>query len=178
MISVSLILMLNLGGLVYADESIPNDVTSIITTGSTSNTTTSKKEMTIGISSKYEIIVQNDDAFTGLDSFMENYTLPEMSAETKQLLFKSLTSLVVSVITGDGSYTLETFKTAFIEICTSYGIDITEDFMENLDKYISKYLDDEFESNETNVMLNSIYVSLGFIIILLIALWQGGGSFR
>lgn len=174
-LSTGLLCVFSFGGLTYADENTSTNVTNVDTSRSNIDTTSTFDEVTIG-ASQYEIIVKNDDAFTGLE-FVESYTLPEMSSGTKTLLLRSLTSLVVSVITGDGFYTLETFKDAFIEVCASYGLDITEDFLNSLDKYTSTYLDDEFENSETNIILNSIYISLGFIIILLILLWQGGGSF-
>lgn len=193
---ISCIFMSNLGGVIHVNASIDSNIDNVSSTSSVpvdnaseSTTTTSKKSTTgtktekakIG-ESKFNIVVSNDDMFTGLDTLIDAYTTeqyaPQISAETKATITKLLTSLVISVATGDSSYTLETFKDAFVKILVEHGVNVTDDVIEAIIKYATHYLDDEFENNETNVILDSIYISLGFITILLIALWQGGGSFR
>lgn len=144
----------------------------IVSSVTTTLNTTSKNTLVLG-ESKMNIVVSNDDMFTSLDTLLTTYT-PQLSNDTKKMLSKALVSLVVSVVTGDGSYTLETFKDAFVQICTQYGVEITEDFLDAITKYATYYLDSEFEQNETDAMLSAIYSSLGFISILLVLIWIGG----
>lgn len=185
----SMFLAINLiGGVVYADDITSNNINNVSSSSSissdniiksTSNTNksyevrTTEQKTTIG-QSNFNIVVSNDDMFTNLDTFVDNYTFPGMSAETKQLLLKSLTSLVISVITGDSSYTIDTFKSAFVDICVSYGIDITDDFLQSLDKYTSKYLDDEFEQVEEENLLVWIGGTVGLMTTLFITSQLGG----
>lgn len=154
----------------YAD--VVSTTTSLPITTTTTTTTTSNS-LIIGKSS-IDIVVSNDNLFTGLDTLISSYVPQSIDNNTKTLLTKSLISLVVSVVTGDSVYTLETFKDAFVQICLQYGIEVTEDFLDAITKYATHYLDSEFEQGQTDIYLSSIYSTLGFISIVLVLIWIGG----
>jgi hypothetical protein len=125
-----------------------------------------------------EVIVTSADMFSSLDTILDTYSPATMDIDTKLQLTKTLTSLVISVVTGDVSYTLDTFVQSFTDILIEYGVEVTEDIVDAITKYAVYYLDEQFEQNSTDIYLGGIYSSLGFITVLLIALWQGGGNFR
>lgn len=189
----SLILVFSVGGVVYADDGIDSSVDNVSSTTSISSNNTSKststtskksstgttteKEAGIG-QSNFNIVVSDDDMFTGLETLLNAYTTeqyaPQMTTETKAILTKLLTSLVVSVATGDGSYTLETFKDTFVQILVEHGVNVTEDVIDAITKYAVHYLEDDLEDNETEDYLVWIGGTLGMMTTLFITSQMGG----
>lgn len=165
------------GGLIYADENTVSNVIDSSIAGTTSNssvTTTKQKvttESTIGVSN-LNIVLSSDDALTGLSTLTDFYG-SNLSADTKQALLKDLTSLVVGVI-SNGGFTLDSFKTAFIEILVKYGIEITEDLTNAIVKYAVHYLNDDFEQEDNETLLILISGSLGLMTTLFVTSQQGG----
>lgn len=194
LISACLITSL-IGGVVYADDSTSSNIDNVNSSSSVSSdntikgvTTTSTKhevgttkqttkKTTIGQSS-FNVIVTNDDMFTGLETLLDAYTTeqyaPQMTAETKATITKLLTSLVVSVATGDSSYTLQTFKDAFVQILVKYGINITDDVVDAITKYAVHYLEDDLEEDDTDTYLVLISGTVGMMTTLFITSQMGG----
>lgn len=194
LISACLITSL-IGGVVYADDSISSNIDNVNSSSSVSSdntikgvTTTSAKheigttkqttqKTTIGQSS-FNVIVTNDDMFTGLETLLDAYTTeqyaPQMTAETKATITKLLTSLVISVVTGDSSYTLQTFKDAFIQILIDYGINVTDDVIDAITKYAVHYLEDDLEEDDTDTYLVWIGGTVGMMTTLFITSQMGG----
>lgn len=196
LISACLITSLSLiGGVVYADDSTSSNIDNVNSSSSvssdntiksTSNTTSkhevgttkqTTKKTTIGQSS-FNITVTNDDMFTGLETLLDAYTTeqyaPQMTSETKAIITKLLTSLVVSVATGDSSYTLETFKEAFVKILVEHGINVTDDVVDAITKYAVHYLDDDLEEDDTDTYLVWIGGTVGMMTTLFITSQMGG----
>ena len=196
LISACLITSLSLiGGVVYADDSTSSNIDNVNSSSSVSSdntikgvTTTSTKhevrttkqttkKTTIGQSS-FNITVTNDDMFTGLETLLDAYTTeqyaPQMTSETKAIITKLLTSLVVSVATGDSSYTLQTFKDAFIQILINHGINVTDDVVDAITKYAVHYLDDDLEEDDTDTYLVWIGGTVGMMTTLFITSQMGG----
>ena len=193
LISACLITSL-IGGVVYADDSTSSNIDNVNSSSSVSSdntikgvTTTSTKhevgttkqtqKTTIGQSS-FNVIVTNDDMFTGLETLLDAYTTeqyaPQMTAETKATLRKLLTSLIVSVATGDSSYTLQTFKDAFVQILVKYGINVTDDVVDAITKYAVHYLEDDLEEDDTDTYLVWIGGTVGMMTTLFITSQMGG----
>lgn len=158
-------------------DSVDFDVTTAVETGTITETDTTQIFADQTSAEGLNVVVTNDNMFTGLDTIVNTYSV-DLPSETKTLMLKSLCSLIVSVVSGDASYTLDSFVTSFTEILGQYGVEVTDDIVDAVTKYAVYYLDDCFEQNDTNMYLSGIYSSLGFITVLLIALWQGGGNFR
>lgn len=194
LISACLITSL-IGGVVYADDSTSSNIDNVNSSSSVSSdntikgvtTTTGKyevgttkqttKKTTIGQSS-FNIVVTNDDMFTGLETLLDAYTTeqyaPGITAETKSTLTKLLTSLIVSVATGDSSYTLQTFKDAFIQILVKHGINVTDDVVDAITKYAVHYLEDDLEEDDTDYYLVWIGGTVGMMTTLFITSQMGG----
>lgn len=170
---------MNLGGFVYADDSSNSSVSNVDSSvdSSSSSVTTTTKETVIGYSS-FNIVVSNDDMFTGLEVLVDAYTSDDYASEitpaVKLTLLKLLTSLVISVVTGDVSYTLDTFVDAFVQILVDNGINVTEDVIDAITKYAVHYLGDDLEQDSTDTYLIWIGSSLGLMTTLFITSQQGG----
>ena len=196
LISACLITSLSLiVGVVYADDSTSSNIDNVNSSSSvssdntiksTSNTTSkhevgttkqTTKKTTIGQSS-FNITVTNDDMFTGLETLLDAYTTeqyaPQMTAETKATLTKLLTGLIVSVATGDSSYTLQTFKDAFIQILINHNINVTDDVVDAITKYAVHYLEDDLEEYDTDTYLVWIGGTVGMMTTLFITSQMGG----
>lgn len=195
LISACLITSCLIGGVVYADDSTSSNIDNVNSSSSVSSdntikgvTTTSTKheigttkqttkKATIGQSS-FNVIVTNDDMFTGLETLLDAYTTeqyaPQMTAETKATITKLLTSLVISVVTGDSSYTLQTFEDAFIQILIDYGIDVTDDVTDAITKYAVHYLEDDLEEDDTDTYLVWIGGTVGMMTTLFVTSQMGG----
>lgn len=175
-----------IGGGVYvsADTTGVSDSFSVTTdSGVTSTCTKSSKAIegraettrgtTIGTSGTGQIIVSTDTMFTGLETLVDFY-VPELSVEVKKTLLSSLNDLVITVISGDSGYTIDTFKVAFLEILSNSGVQVTEDLINALDKYTSYYLDEQFEEDETQSILVWIGGSVGMMTTLFLTSQLGG----
>lgn len=197
-IAFSCLTILSVGGVAYAEDSTSSvssdiDIGVVDTDSVTTNDTTISQEGTTEAGTEFtttrtdtttetepivNVVVSNDDMFSGLDVLIDAYTTeyyaPEMTDETKAILTKLLTSLIISVATGDGSYTLETFKDAFIEILVEYGINVTDDVDDAITKYAVQYLEDDLEDDETDDYLVWIGGSVGLMTTLFITSQQGG----
>lgn len=183
---VSCIFLNFCGGEFYADTityGFDTGYSSITTTDSGfSNSTTTGKETTkrgatetttIGTSGTGQIVVTTDNLFTGLDTLVTAYA-PTIDTSTKELLLKSLGGLVLGVVTGDTVYSVSTFKTAFVDTLVKYGVQVNDDCLDAIDKYIAYYLDDQFEQNDSDTWLSMIYVSLTFVSTILLFIWIRG----
>lgn len=189
--------ILGLGGVAYADDtiddipsdgdsfvvdtdSVTTDDTTAITQGvtETESGTGSEEETTTEEERVVNVVVSNDDMFSGLDVLLNAYTTeyyaPEMTDETRAIVMKLLTSLVISVATGDTSYTLDTFKDAFVEILVEYGIEVTEDTEDAITKYAVQYLEDDLDEDDIDNYLVWIGGSVGLMTTLFITSQQGG----
>lgn len=157
----------------YADDTTVT-TTSITTSEVSSETTniTTNEKIVLGYS---DIVVKNDDMFSSLEVLLDTYTtdvyVQSIGAETKSFLFKTLTSLVVSVVSGDASYTLETFKDTFVQILANYGINVTNDVIDAITKYAITYLNDELVVDENEITLSCIYSALMFVSVLLVLIY-------
>ena len=184
---VSCIFLTNFcGGELYADTITYGSNTGYSSTTTTdsgvSNSTTTSKETakrgatettTIGTSGTGQIVVTTDNLFTGLDTLVTAYA-PTIDTATKEVLLKSLGGLVLGVVTGDTEYTVSTFKTAFVDTLVKYGVQVNDDCLDAIDKYIAYYLDDQFEQNDSDTWLSMIYVSLTFVSTILLLIWIRG----
>ena len=188
---VSCIFLINFcGGELYADTITYGSDTGYSSTtttdsGVSNSTTTGKvtikgrtterttKTTTIGTSGTGQIVVTIDNLFTGLDTLVTAYA-PTIDIATKELLLKSLGGLVLGVVTGDTEYTVSTFKTAFVDTLVKYGVQVNDDCLDAIDKYIAYYLDDQFEQNDSDTWLSMIYVSLTFVSTILLLIWIRG----
>ena len=186
MCCASVFTMSLIGGGVYvsADTTNVSDSFSVTTdSGVTSTCTKSTKFVegraettrgtTIGTSGTGQIIVSTDTMFTGLETLIDFYA-PELSVEVKKTLLNSLNNLVISVVAGDSGYTIDTFKVVFLEILSNSGVEITEDLIDALDKYISYYLDSQFEEDETQSILVWIGGTVGMMTTLFLTSQLGG----
>lgn len=168
----SMVVFFSLGGVVYADDT--STVSTSISDNSSINTnsiTTTSKSLVLG-SSIFDIVVNQDDCFIGLDTLVSAYCY-NLDDNTKNLLLKELTTLVID-ITTNGGYTLETFKTAFLEILVKYGIEITEDVLDAVLKYSIHYFNDDFEQEDNEQLLVWIGGTLGMMTTLFLTSQQGG----
>lgn len=123
--------------------------------------------------SNFNVVVTQDDVFLGLDTFVDFYS-SDLDDVTKSLLTKELTSLVLSVFTDDASYTLETFKTAFVEVLTNYGIEVTEDVLDAIVRFSVHYLSDNLQDDDQDEYLAWIGSTLSTMVILFLISQQGG----
>lgn len=184
---VSFGLLLCIGGVsVYANETSNNSDIVIfsssyctsISTGESSSTSSATSKVgvetqTVKIgSSSFDIVVNQDDCFTGLNTLVSSYGY-NLDDNTKNLLLKELTTLVID-ITTNGGYTLDTFKTAFLEILVKYGIEITEDVLDAVLKYSIHYFNDDFEQEDNEQLLVWIGGTLGMMTTLFLTSQQGG----
>lgn len=167
-----MVVFLSLGGVVYADDTSTVS-TSIIDNSSinTSSIVTTSKALVVG-SSSFDIVVNQDDCFTGLNTLLSAYA-PVLSDDVKSSLLSELTSLVVNISTN-GGYTLETFKTAFLEILVKYGVEVTEDVVDAVVKYSVHYFNDDFEQEDNEQLLVWIGGTLGMMTTLFLTSQQGG----
>ncbi len=183
---VSCIFLNFCGGELYADtitygSNFGYSSTTTTDSGVSNSTTTSKEAIkrgatettTIGTSGTGQIVVTTDNLFTGLDTLVTAYA-PTIDTATKELLLKSLGGLVLGVVTGDTEYTIATFKTAFVDTLVKYGVQVNDDCLDAIDKYIAYYLDDQFEQNDNDIWLSMIYVSLTFVSTILLLIWIRG----
>ncbi len=188
-----------IGGVVYADDSTNNNIDNVDSSirGSSSSSiegttsiikkyeygvettrqTTTARETTIG-QSNFNVIVSNDDMFTGLETLLDAYTTeqyaPQMTIETKATLTKLLTDLIVSVSTGNSSYTLQTFREAFIKLLVEYGVNVTDDVVDAITKYSVHYLEDDLQEDDTDAYLVWIGGSVGMMTTLFLTSQLGG----
>lgn len=179
---VSCCLISCLGGVVYANDtnfssnsisvsSTTNPDTSTITTNG-SKETSRTENLVIG-SSNINVMVKQDNCFTGLDELLNFYIPDVWQPEYRYSLATDLQSLLVDIM-SNGGYTLSVFKSAFIEILQRYGIEVNEDFIKAIEQYGSYYFNDDFAQEEEEILLVWIGGTLGLSATLFITSQQGG----
>jgi hypothetical protein len=130
--------------------------------------------LTIG-ESAFNIVVSHDkdDCYTALDELLD-LELPEgFSDSARTALTSKLKSLIVDLM-SNGGYTLEAFKVAFVLVLQSFGIEVSEEFVDAIIYFASYYFNDDFEQEDNEVLLVWIGSSLSMMVTLFLTSQNGG----
>jgi hypothetical protein len=178
-----------IGGVAYADnvddsvnssvvaEPTDEDITTSEDTSASSGESQSGDEnqaLTIG-ESAFNIVVSHDkdDCYTALDELLD-LELPEgFSDSARTALTSKLKSLIVDLM-SNGGYTLEAFKVAFVLVLQSFGIEVSEEFVDAIIYFASYYFNDDFEQEDNEVLLVWIGSSLSMMVTLFLTSQNGG----